>query len=96
MGNAKALNYIGSFHEDGWVVPRDLTRAAECYARAAEGGDVRGAFNHARMLAAEGRFAEARDWLARCAESATPAFLDKARAFLAAAPWPELRDGLPC
>ena len=99
MGNAKAINYIGSFHEDGWVVPKDMARAAECYARAAAGGDFRGAFNHTRMLAAAGRLDEARTWLARCAEAATPAFIGKARAFLDASPWPELSVALeaePC
>ncbi|RYE76683.1 MAG: sel1 repeat family protein, partial [Oxalobacteraceae bacterium] len=45
MGNAKATNYIGSFHEDGWVVAKDMAKAAELYAQAAEGGDFRGAFN---------------------------------------------------
>jgi TPR repeat protein len=91
LGNAKAINYVGSFHEDGWVVAKDMAKAAECYARAAEGGDFRGAFNHARMLAGEGRFDEARQWIARCFETATPAFVEKARGFLAASPWPELR-----
>src|SRR3546814_5479594 len=42
MGNAKAINFVGSFHEDGWVVTRDVDKAADCYARAAEGGDFRG------------------------------------------------------
>src|SRR3546814_3570538 len=50
MGNAKAINFVGSFHEDGWVVTRDVDKAADCYARAAEGGDFRGCFNHARLL----------------------------------------------
>lgn len=92
MGNAKAINYIGSFHEDGWVVAKDMAKAAEYYARAAEGGDFRGAFNHARMLAGAGRFDEARHWITRSFETATPAFAEKARAFLAASPWPELRQ----
>jgi TPR repeat protein len=96
MGNAKAINYVGSFHEDGWVVPKDLAKAADFYARAAEGGDFRGQFNHARMLAGVGRFDEARIWLARCAETATPAFLAKARAFIAASPWRALDRVLPC
>lgn len=78
LGNAKAINFVGSFHEDGWVVPRDMTRAAQCYARAAEGGDFRGAFNHARMLGAAGRIDEAVRWLARAGETATAAFVDKA------------------
>ncbi|MBS1239959.1 MAG: hypothetical protein H6R45_665 [Proteobacteria bacterium] len=90
LGNAKAINHVGSFHEDGWVVPRDLARAAEFYARAAEGGDFRGAFNHARMLLAEGRIDEAREWLGRSSETATPAFREKVAAWLAANDYPEL------
>lgn len=89
MGNAKAMNYVGSFHEDGWVVDHDMAEAAHWYARAAEGGDFRGAFNHARMLIDAGRIAEARGWIARCFESATPAFQAKAACWLRA-------RGLPC
>ena len=95
LGNAKAVNYIGSFHEDGWVVPRDMAKAAECYARAAEGGDFRGQFNHARMRAESGDVEGARGWLGRCAETATPAFLAKARHWLRASAWPELESALP-
>ncbi len=40
LGNAKAINFVGSFHEDGWVVPRDMARAARCYARAAHGAGI--------------------------------------------------------
>jgi hypothetical protein len=83
-GNAKAINLIGSFHEDGWVVPRDLEAAAQCYARAAQGGDFRGAFNHARMLGRRGRIEEALGWLRQAGAKATPAFVDKAAAWLAA------------
>src|SRR3546814_8218157 len=62
MGNAKAINFVGSFHEDGWVVTRDVDEAADCYARAAEGGDFRGCFNHARMLGLAGKVDEALVW----------------------------------
>jgi hypothetical protein len=55
MGHAKSQNMIGSFHEDGWEVPVNLDVAAYHYARAAEGGDFRGCFNHARMEIAQGR-----------------------------------------
>ena len=81
-GYAKAWNYVGSFAEDGWACERDLTRAADCYARAAEGGDFRGAFNHARMLLAAGRLDAALPWLAQAAEHGTPAFIAKAAAWL--------------
>jgi TPR repeat protein len=39
MGNAKAMNFVGSFYEDGWVVDRDMDSAADYYRRAADGGD---------------------------------------------------------
>ncbi|HEY1606772.1 MAG TPA: tetratricopeptide repeat protein [Allosphingosinicella sp.] len=86
MGNAKAANHVGSFHEDGWVVDRDLGEAARWYAKAAEGGDFRGAFNHARMLGAQGRTDEATFWLKRAGEGGTPAFVEKAAAWLELSP----------
>ena len=82
LGNAKAINFIGSFHEDGWVVKRDMAKAARLYASAAHGGDFRGAFNHARMLGQKGQIEEALKWLARAGETATAAFVDKAAAWL--------------
>ncbi len=82
MGNAKAMNFVGSFHEDGWVVARDLAEAARWYARAAEGGDFRGQFNHARMLADAGRIDEANHWLRKVPETATPAFVEKMEVWL--------------
>lgn len=94
MGNAKAINFVGSFYEDGWVVERDLDEAAYCYAKAAEGGDFRGQFNHARMLAERGRIEEALAWLARVPETATDAFLAKARAWLEQSPRRELRNAV--
>ena len=92
MGNAKAINFVGSFYEDGWVVGRDLAAAALHYARAAEGGDFRGRFNHARMLGEAGRIDEALAWLDRVPETATPAFLAKAAAWLRASPLAAFRE----
>ncbi|MDQ2878352.1 MAG: sel1 repeat family protein [Pseudomonadota bacterium] len=91
LAAAKAINFVGSFHEDGWVVARDLKAAARCYTRAAEGGDFRGCFNHARMLGAAGRIDEAVGWLRRAGASATPAFVDKACAWLVGAAVPAFR-----
>lgn len=92
LGNAKAINFIGSFHEDGWVVDRDMAVAAECYRRAAEGGDFRGCFNHARMLAEAGEREHALQWLSRVSETATEAFMAKANAFLRCSSIAFLRD----
>jgi hypothetical protein len=86
LGNAKAMNFVGSFAEDGWACDRDLTRAAAMYALAAEGGDFRGCFNHARLLAAAGRIDEALAWLRRAGETATPAFVAQAIRYLEADP----------
>jgi TPR repeat protein len=91
LGNAKAINFVGSFYEDGWVVERDLAAAADHYRRAAEGGDFRGQFNHARMLADGGDIDAALAWLARIGETATPAFLDKAEHWLRGSPLARLR-----
>ncbi len=95
MGNAKAMNFVGSFYEDGWVVDRDMDSAADHYRRAADGGDFRGRFNHARMLADADDVDGALLWLARVGETATPAFMEKAAAWLAASENERLRtDGI--
>ena len=92
MGNAKAINFVGSFYEDGWVVERDIGVAADHYRRAAEGGDFRGRFNHARMLADAGDIDGALHWLGRVGETATPAFIAKATAWLGASENGRLRQ----
>jgi TPR repeat protein len=92
MGHVKAMNFIGSFYEDGWVVDRDMDVAADHYARAAAGGDFRGQFNHARLLAEKGRIGEAVVWLARIPETATDAFLQQARDYLDQSPIEAFRD----
>lgn len=83
LASAKAINFVGSFAEDGWACERDLVRAAECYAQAAEGGDFRGCFNHARMLGAAGEVEAALGWLKQAGARGNAAFLGKAEAWLA-------------
>ena len=82
LHNAKAWNFVGSFHEDGWVVAKDMKEAARCYAIAARGGDFRGQFNHARMEAEKGRFASALEWLERSAATANARFAGQAIGWL--------------
>lgn len=91
-GNAKSSNYVGSFYEDGWVVERDLAKAERHYRDAAQGGDFRGCFNLARLLGARGETAQALHWFAQVRHTATPAFLQKAEAWLRAAPLELLRE----
>ena len=73
-GFGKAHNFVGSFYEDGWVVERDMAEAARRYAIAAAGGDFRGQFNHARMLAANGETEEALHWMALAWDNGNPRF----------------------
>lgn len=91
LGHAKSMNFIGSFHEDGWVVPADAAEAQRWYRAAAEGGDFRGQFNLARLLAGNGQVAAALDWLHRSVADATPAFRANMKQFLAGSPVAELR-----
>jgi TPR repeat protein len=91
MGHAKSRNFVGIFHEEGDLFPHDMNAAAKCYAQAAEGGDFRGMFNHARMLAEAGDADAALLWIARCGETVTPGFRDKALAWLAQVPDERLR-----
>lgn len=95
LGFAKATNFIGSFHEDGWACERDLTAAAECYRRAAEGGDFRGMFNHARMLIRAGETDAALEWLEMAGAAGNPPFVAKAADWLTRSEDPRLRtEGL--
>lgn len=82
-GYAKAINFVGSFAEDGWAGPVDLAKAADCYARAAAGGDFRGAFNHARLLIAAGERDAALEWFARAGAWSHDRFRAQMRAWLA-------------
>lgn len=91
MGHAKSQNMIGSFHEDGWEVPVNLDIAAYHYARAAEGGDFRGCFNHARMEIAQGRLAEAQIWLGEAARLGHDRFRAQMGHWLSQREEPELR-----
>jgi len=86
LGHAKSVNFVGGFHEEGRVTARDRAKAAECYRVAAEGGDYRGQFNHARLLAEDGRLDEAVAWIGRAAETAPPAFVQRMKAWCEAAP----------
>lgn len=74
MGHAKSMNMVGSFHEEGWAVAPNPAVAAYHYARAAQGGDFRGAFNHARVLIAQGAVDEALVWIDTALQEGTERF----------------------
>ena len=70
QGHARAMNLVGRCHEQGWGVPPDPIAASDWYRRSAEGGYFRGQFNHASLLVAEGRIAEALGWFSQALEAA--------------------------
>ena len=75
LGYAKAMTKIGRYYEDGLVVEQDADAAFFCYREGAEGGDFRGQFCYAGMLAARGDTVQALEWLRKVPETATPAYL---------------------
>jgi TPR repeat protein len=91
QGYAKAFAKLGRYFEDGVVVPRDPQKARDCYRRGAEGGDFRGQFCHAGMLAEDGRHDEALRWLAQVPETATPRYLEQAGTLLLQSPHGAIR-----
>lgn len=91
QGYAKAFAKLGRYHEDGLVVEQDLAMAFLCYERGANGGDFRGQFCYAGMLAAQGREAEALEWLAKVSQTATPGYLRLAGDLLLQSPHPAVR-----
>jgi TPR repeat protein len=78
QGYAKAKTKVGRYFEEGLVVEKDLAMAFNCYREAAEGGDFRGQFCYAGMLAAHGKHVEALHWLRKVPQTATPAYLAEA------------------
>jgi TPR repeat protein len=82
QGHAKSMTKIGRYYEDGLVVEQDREAAFFCYQEGAQGGDFRGQFNYAGMLAERGRLAEALEWLSKVPLTATKAYLQKTGALL--------------
>ncbi len=74
LGHAKSMTKIGFFYEDGRVVAQDTAAAFRWFEGGARGGDFRGQYNYASMLATRGQMAEALEWLRKVPLTATPGF----------------------
>ena len=72
QGHARAMNLLARCCEEGWGVARDPAAARDWYRRSAEAGYFRAQYNHATLLAAEGRVDAAAAWFER-ALAAAPA-----------------------
>lgn len=91
MGHAKSMNLLGRYLEDGRHCAANPEAAFDWYRRSAEGGDFRGQFSHAAVLADHGNLDQAIAWLKIALENGNLNFLRVARKTLAAAPIPEIR-----
>lgn len=65
QGHARAMNLLARAYEEGWGVARDVAAARDWYRRSAEAGYFRAQYNHATLLAADGRVAAALGWFER-------------------------------
>lgn len=91
LGHAKSMTKIGFFYEDGRVVAQDAAAAFSWFEGGARGGDFRGQYNYASMLAARGRMDEALEWLHKVPLTATPGFKRLAGEQLQHSPHPAFR-----
>ncbi len=91
LGHAKSMNLLGRYLEEGLCCVQDLAAAHEWYRRSAEGGDFRGQFSHAAVLADHGRIDEAIGWLNTALENGNLNFLQVSRKTLLQAPHPQVR-----
>lgn len=93
LGHAKSLNLVGRYQEEGLGgLSASRARAFRYYRAAAEGGDFRGQYSYACMLAERGRLDAALMWLRRVPATATPAFLRKAGYELQLSPHESMRQ----
>ncbi len=73
------MNLLGRYLEEGRVCPADPQAARDWYRRSAVGGDFRGQFSYAAVLADEGSIDEALGWLHKALDGGNLNFLRVAR-----------------
>ena len=91
LGHAKSMNLLGRYLEDGRFCPADPVAACEWYRLSAEGGDFRGQFSYAAVLAERGQLVQALGWLRQAWLAGNLKFLRVARQALLVAAHPEIR-----
>lgn len=92
LGHAKSMNLLGRYLEDGRVCPADPVGAVDWYRRSAAGGDFRGQFSYAAVLADEGNVEEALVWLRKALAGGNLNFLRVASQTLLSAVNPHIRE----
>ncbi|MNK98519.1 Localization factor PodJL [compost metagenome] len=95
LGHAKSMNLLGRYLEEGRFCQADPDAAFEWYRRSAEGGDFRGQFSYAAVLAQDGKVEEALVWLHKALATGNLNFLRVSGEALLQAPHPDLRALAP-
>lgn len=90
LDHAKSMNLLGRYLEEGRHCPQNLPAARDWYRRSAEGGDFRGQFSHAALLADEGRIDDALVWLRKALAAGNVNFLRVAAESLLQAQHPQI------
>lgn len=88
QGHAKSMNLLGRCYEEGLGVAADAAQALAWYRRSANGGDFRGQYSLAGVLAAQGAYDEAQAWLRLALAGGNLNFFRATRAALLDAPHP--------
>jgi len=91
MGHAKSMNMLGRYLEEGVCCDRDLAAAHDWYRRSAEGGDFRGQFSHAAVLADHGQIDQALIWFETALRIGNLNFLRVSRKTLLSSSHPQFR-----
>jgi TPR repeat protein len=91
LGHAKSMNLLGRYLEEGRVCPADPQAARDWYRRSAEGGDFRGQFSFAAVLADEGNVDQALVWLRKALITGNLNFLRVASGALMSATDPRIQ-----
>jgi TPR repeat protein len=91
MGHAKSMNMLGRYLEEGLCCEQDVAAAHDWYRHSAEGGDFRGQFSHAAVLADKGRIDEAVSWFQTALRIGNLNFLRVSRKTLLEATHPDVR-----
>jgi TPR repeat protein len=91
VGHAKSMNLLGRYLEEGQVCAADPSAARDWYRCSAEGGDFRGQFSFAAVLAGEGRIDEAVVWLEKALAGGNLNFLRVASQALASSTDPRIQ-----
>ena len=95
LGHAKSMNLLGRYLEEGRVCPVAPSAARDWYRRSAVGGDFRGQFSYAAVLAEEGNTEEALAWLHKALAGGNLNFLRVASKSLSNAENPQFRALAP-